>query len=79
MEGVLPRPVLSVEAPQAGRFRQFHQFGIESIGSDDPDIDVEVIALAWNVLQSVGLKQVNLLLNSMGDANTSKAVSAVAG
>ena len=65
-------PYFRYEAPQAGRFRQFHQFGIESIGSDDPDIDVEVIALGWNVLQSVGLKQVNLLLNSMGDANTRK-------
>ena len=65
-------PYFRYEAPQAGRFRQFHQFGIESIGSDDPDIDVEVIALGWNVLQSVGLKQVSLLLNSMGDANTRK-------
>jgi len=65
-------PYFRYEAPQAGRFRQFHQFGIESIGSDDPDIDVEVIALGWDVLKSVGLEQVKLLVNSMGDSNTRK-------
>lgn len=63
-------PYFRYEAPQAGRFRQFHQFGIESIGSDDPDIDTEVIAVGWNVLQSVGLKKVELLVNSMGDPET---------
>ena len=63
-------PYFRYEAPQAGRFRQFHQFGIESIGSDDPDIDVEVIALASEVLRSVGLQRVLLIVNSMGDQNT---------
>ena len=65
-------PYFRYEAPQAGRFRQFHQFGIESIGSDDPDIDAEVIAVGWNVLQNVGLKKVDLLVNSMGDLETRK-------
>ena len=65
-------PYFRYEAPQAGRFRQFHQFGIESIGSDDPDIDVEVIALGWDVLKTVGLERVELLVNSMGDLNTRK-------
>ena len=59
-------PYFRYEAPQAGRFRQFHQFGVESIGSDDPDIDVEVIALGWEVLRNVGLEQVLLVVNSMG-------------
>ena len=63
-------PYFRYEAPQAGRFRQFHQFGVESIGSDDPDIDVEVIALGWEVLRNVGLEQVLLVVNSMGDADT---------
>ncbi len=63
-------PYFRYEAPQAGRFRQFHQFGIESIGSDDPDIDVEVIAVAWEVLRSVGLQRVPLVINSMGDPDT---------
>ncbi len=63
-------PYFRYEAPQAGRFRQFHQFGIESIGSDDPDIDVEVIALAWEVFRSVGLQRVLLVVNSMGDLDT---------
>ena len=65
-------PYFRYEAPQAGRFRQFHQFGIESIGSDDPDIDAEVIAVGWKVLQNVGLKKVDLLENSMGDLETRK-------
>ena len=65
-------PYFRYEAPQAGRFRQFHQFGIESIGSDDPDIDAEVIAVGWKVLQNVGLKKVDLLVNSMGDLETRK-------
>ena len=63
-------PYFRYEAPQAGRFRQFHQYGVEAIGSDDPDIDVEVIALAWNVLQGAGLRETQLLLNSMGDPET---------
>ena len=65
-------PYFRYEAPQAGRFRQFHQFGIESIGSDDPDIDAEVIAVGWKVLQNVGLNKVDLLVNSMGDLETRK-------
>ena len=65
-------PYFRYEAPQAGRFRQFHQFGIESIGSDDPAIDAEVIAVGWKVLQNVGLEKVDLLVNSMGDLETRK-------
>ncbi|MGE0727858.1 MAG: histidine--tRNA ligase [Acidimicrobiia bacterium] len=55
------------ERPQKGRYRQFDQVGAEVLGTDDPDVDVEVIALAWRFYESLGLRQVKLLLNSLGD------------
>jgi histidyl-tRNA synthetase len=55
------------ERPQAGRQRQFHQIGVESIGSDSPRADVEVIALATDILQTLGLKNLQLDLNSVGN------------
>jgi len=60
-------PHFRYERPQAGRFRQHHQVGTEVLGSDDPDIDVEVVALAWDFCRDLGLEGVNLLLNSLGD------------
>lgn len=54
------------ERPQAGRQRQFHQLGMELLGSDAPRADVEVIALASDLLQSLGLKNLTLNLNSVG-------------
>src|SRR4051812_42855344 len=60
-------PTFRYERPQAGRYRQHHQLGIEVLGSVDPDIDVEVIALAWDFLAGVGLTKVKLLVNSMGE------------
>lgn len=60
-------PTFRYERPQAGRYRQHHQLGVEVLGSVDPDVDVEVIALAWDFLASVGLAQVRLLVNSMGE------------
>jgi histidyl-tRNA synthetase len=62
-------PSFRYERPQAGRYRQHHQLGVEVIGSDDPDIDVEVIALAWRLYEVIGLKRVLPLLNSLGDRN----------
>jgi histidyl-tRNA synthetase len=59
-------PNFRYERPQAGRFRQHHQLGIEAIGSPDPDLDVEVIALGWDFLASLGLQRITLQLNSMG-------------
>lgn len=56
------------ERAQAGRYRQFDQVGIEALGVDDPLLDVEVIAIAWNFYLSLGLRQVELVLNSLGDA-----------
>ena len=72
----LPQPVrlfymgdfFRYDRPQAGRYRQFHQFGIEVIGEADASVDSEVIDLAWSVLESVGVKDVTLLLYSIGDA-----------
>jgi len=59
-------PAFRYERPQAGRFRQHHQLGVEALGTDDPAIDVEVIALAWRFYEALGLTQVRLLINSMG-------------
>lgn len=55
------------EKPQRGRYRQFDQVGIEALGSDDPNLDVEVIALGWEFYQRLGLRQVRLLVNSLGE------------
>jgi histidyl-tRNA synthetase len=61
-------PSFRYERPQAGRYRQHHQLGVEALGTDDPDLDVEVIGLAWGVYADAGLRRVRLLLNSLGDA-----------
>ncbi|MFJ8245626.1 histidine--tRNA ligase [Peribacillus asahii] len=58
------------ERPQAGRFRQFVQFGIEALGSKDPAIDAEVLALAMNLYQELGLKKLKLVINSLGDSES---------
>jgi len=60
-------PMFRYERPQAGRQRQFHQLGVEYIGSDSPRSDVELIALAWDILQKLGIKNLNLEINSLGD------------
>jgi histidyl-tRNA synthetase len=60
-------PSFRYERPQAGRYRQHHQLGVEALGTDDPDLDVEVIALAWGLYADAGLTRVRLLLNSLGD------------
>jgi histidyl-tRNA synthetase len=61
-------PNFRYEKPQRGRFRQFEQVGIEVLGVDDPYVDVEVIALGWEFLQTVGLSQVTLNLNTLGES-----------
>jgi len=63
-------PHFRYERPQKGRYRQFWQLGVESLGVDDPEIDVEVIALAHGFYRDLGLSRFTLLLNSMGDAGT---------
>ncbi len=61
-------PSFRYERPQAGRFRQHHQLGVEALGSSDPDLDVEVIALLWDFYAALGLRRVELVINSMGTA-----------
>ncbi|PPA71513.1 histidine--tRNA ligase [Jeotgalibacillus proteolyticus] len=63
-------PMFRYERPQAGRFRQFVQFGVEAIGSDDPVIDAEVISLAMELYKRVGLNELKLVLNSLGDTDS---------
>ncbi|QAV27343.1 histidine--tRNA ligase [Neobacillus thermocopriae] len=66
-------PMFRYERPQAGRFRQFVQFGVEALGSNDPAIDAEVIALAMDIYHTLGLKKLKLVINSLGDVESRKA------
>lgn len=59
-------PMFRYERQQAGRYRQFHQFGIEALGSDSPALDAEVIALAYTFYQEVGIQGVRVEINSVG-------------
>jgi len=59
-------PMFRHERPQAGRYRQFTQFGVEAIGSSDPAIDAEVIAVAIRLYQELGLQGLSVELNSVG-------------
>lgn len=61
-------PIFRYERPQAGRYRQHHQFGVEAIGDADAMVDAEVIHLAWLLTQELGLKGLSLLVNTIGDA-----------
>ena len=60
-------PNFRYERPQRGRYRQFDQVGIEVLGANDPYLDVEVIALGWGFFKRLGLQQVHLHLNSLGE------------
>jgi len=66
-------PAFRYERPQAGRYRQHHQVGVEALGSDDPDLDVEVIALAAGFYAELGLVGVDLSLGSMGCSTDRRA------
>lgn len=59
-------PMFRYERPQSGRSRQFHQLGVEVIGSTNPAVDVETMALAWDLLQEIGVKDIKLVINSLG-------------
>ncbi|WP_177503179.1 histidine--tRNA ligase [Anaerosinus sp.] len=59
-------PMFRYDRPQAGRYRQFHQFGVEAIGTANPAIDAEIIILATQFLKSLGLNELKLQLNSVG-------------
>lgn len=66
-------PMFRYERPQQGRMRQFVQFGIEALGSDDPAIDAEVLSLALNSYKELGLKSLKLVVNSLGDKESREA------
>jgi len=57
------------ERPAKGRYRSFDQVGVEVLGVDDPDLDVEVLALAWSTVRELGLRDVRLVVNSLGDGD----------
>lgn len=59
-------PMFRYDRPQAGRYRQFHQFGVEAIGTANPAIDAEIIILATQFLKALGLNELKLQLNSVG-------------
>ncbi|MGB1049314.1 MAG: histidine--tRNA ligase [Rhodothermales bacterium] len=66
-------PCFRAERPQKGRYRQFHQFGLEVIGSEDARADAEAIASLRDVLSGLGLQQYTLRINSLGDADSRPA------
>lgn len=54
------------DRPQAGRLREFHQFGVEALGEKNPALDAEIILLAWDFLKSLGLEDLRLKINTVG-------------
>ena len=66
-------PFFRAERPQAGRYRQFYQVGIEAIGFKDPEIDVEVISVADSAFKALGLKEYKLNITSLGDSSSRAA------
>ena len=70
-------PMFRHERPQAGRLRQFHQFGVEAFGCAEPAADVEVISLLWRFFSTLGLPDLTLEINSLGEAGDRPAYKAV--
>ena len=62
-------PLFRRERPQKGRLRQFHQFGIEAIGSQNPEQDAEVISIAYNIYKMFGVEDLSIKVNSLGSNN----------
>lgn len=60
-------PMFRYDRPQAGRYRQFFQYGVEVFGEDGPEMDANVIALLWRFVTSLGVKNISLQINSVGD------------
>ena len=61
-------PFFRHERPQAGRFRQFHQFGFEAIGENNPSIDGQIIQMSYDVLKELSFKNITIEVNSIGDS-----------
>ena len=65
-------PAFRRERPQKGRQRQFYQYGVESIGSEHPEQDAEIISMAYNIFLMLGIDDLDLVINSVGSSNTKK-------
>ncbi len=63
-------PMFRYERPQAGRYRQYHQFGAEALGNDSPEQDVELIDMMCEIYRRLGLKNLTICINSVGDVQT---------
>ena len=72
-------PMFRYDRPQAGRMRQFHQFGVEALGSQSPVVDAEVILLALTVLQRFGLKDLKLKINPWSPQSLALGMTIAAG
>lgn len=66
-------PMFRYERPQAGRYREFYQFGVEVFGSNDPLIDAEIISIPVNIYRFLGLKGIKVKINSLGDEESRTA------
>lgn len=66
-------PMFRYERPQKGRLRQFHQIGVEAFGSENPATDVESMAMALDFFKQLGIQQIRLVINSLGDKETRAA------
>lgn len=66
-------PMFRYERPQSGRLREFHQIGVEAFGSESPELDVEVIAMAVNLLKKLGINDLRIAINTLGDKETRAA------
>ena len=65
-------PNFRYDRPQAGRYRQFYQFGIEAMGVESPYLDAEVISMGYQILQKLGISKVKVCINTLGSSNTRK-------
>lgn len=65
-------PIFRYERPQKGRFRQFNQFGVEALNSNDPMLDAEIIMLCVKLLEEIGLKEIKVKINTLGDLDSRK-------
>ncbi|WP_149454080.1 histidine--tRNA ligase [Pasteuria penetrans] len=63
-------PMFRYEKPQAGRYRQFHQIGVEAWGEQDPALDVDVMAMGFDCLRAWGIEDTTLLIHTVGDTET---------
>lgn len=70
-------PMFRQERPQAGRLREFHQFGAEALGSSSPLLDVEMINIAYDILRGMGLKDLTIKINSLGTPESRKKYTKV--